>query len=193
MKETGWTGSLHGWLVDTIRGGRLTPTRPEYVGNTPQGGMAMPFWSQDFGGPLRNDQIEDIAYYLENMPAEPVEEAGGPTPTPLAIDPADTDAIIDAGVAVYQQNACIGCHTLSIAGAAGVTGPTHEEMGAVAEERIADPNYNGAATTAEEYIRESIVDPAAFVVPDYPPAMPPFTEIPEDQLDVLVQMLLLQQ
>ena len=43
----------------------------------------MPFWSQDFGGPLRNDQIEDIAYYLENMPATPYDTAGGPTWKPL--------------------------------------------------------------------------------------------------------------
>jgi hypothetical protein len=154
--------------------------------------MAMPFWSQDFGGPLRNDQIEDIAYYLENMPEEPVEAGGGPTPTPLAIDPSDEEAIIEAGVAVYQANACIGCHTLSIAGAAGVTGPTHEGMGATAEARIAEAGYEGTATTAEEYIHESIVNPNAYVVEGYPPAMPPFTEIPEDQLDVLVQMLLLQ-
>jgi mono/diheme cytochrome c family protein len=195
MRETGWSGSLHNWLVDTIRGGRLTSTRPEqYVGRVPEGSMAMPFWSQDFGGPLRNDQIEDLAYYLENMPDEPYDSAGGPTPTPIAIDTSDPDAVIAAGVEVYQANGCIGCHALSVAGAAGAVGPTHEGMGATAEERIADPNYTGEATTAEEYIRESILNPNVYTVDGYASGlMPSYSTLPEDQIEAMVQMLLLQQ
>ena len=156
--------------------------------------MAMPFWSQDFGGPLRNDQIEDIAYFLENMPAEPFDDGSGPTPTPIVIEEGNEQAIIDAGVAVYQANGCIGCHALSVAGAAGAVGPTHEGMGATAEARIADPNYTGEATTAEEYILESIVNPNAYTVDGYAAGlMPAYANLPEDQIDAMVQMLLLQQ
>lgn len=193
-KETGWSGSLHNWLVNTIRGGRLTSTRPEqFVGDKPTGGMAMPFWSQDFGGPLRNDQIEDIAYYLENMPDTPVDTGGGPTPTPIPVSD-NPDDIIAAGVEVYTANGCIGCHALSVAGAAGAVGPTHEGMGTTAEARIADPNYTGEATTAEEYIRESIVNPNAYTVDGYAAGlMPAYATLPEDQINALVQMLLLQQ
>ncbi len=192
-KETGWTGSLHNWIVSTVRGGRLTSTRPDqYVGRSSEG-MAMPFWSQDFGGPLRNDQIEDIAYFLENMPQGEYATGGGPTPTPITVDPEDTEAVIAAGVAVYQANGCVGCHALSVAGAAGAVGPTHEGLGNTAEERIQDPNYEGAATTAEEYIHESIVNPGAFVVEGYPAGvMPSYANLPEDQINALVQMLLLQ-
>lgn len=193
MKETGWSGSLHGWLVDTIRGGRLTSTRPEqYVGRTPEGSMAMPFWSQDFGGPLRNDQIEDIAYYLENMPAEPIEDNSGPTPTPIPAD--DIDAQIAAGLEIYQTSGCIGCHALSVVGAAGAVGPTHNGMGTTAEARIADPAYTGTATTAAEYIHESIVEPGAFVVEGYTAGVMPSyaATLTEDQINALVQMLLAQ-
>jgi mono/diheme cytochrome c family protein len=194
-KETGWSGSLHGWLVSTIRGGRLTSTRPEqYVGAKPEGGMAMPFWSQDFGGPLRNDQIEDIANYLENMPEAPVEDTGGPTPTPIPVGELTEQEVVDAGVAVYQANGCIGCHVLSVAGAAGAVGPTHEGMGTTAEARIAQADYTGEATTAEEYIRESIVNPNAYTVEGYAAGlMPSYASLPEDQLNALVQMLLLQE
>src|SRR5690606_234618 len=34
-----------------------------------------------------------------------------------------------------------------------------------AAERIALPDYEGSATTPEEYIRESILDPNAFIAP----------------------------
>jgi len=39
-----------------------------------------------------------------------------------------------------------------------------ENLVEVAKERIADPRYKGKATTAEEYIHESLVDPSAYVV-----------------------------
>lgn len=181
--ETGWTGSLHTFLVNTIRGGRLTSTQSDYVGESANG-MAMPFWSQDYGGPLRNDQIEDIAYYLENFPEGEV-EAVEATPIPEGGE-------IEAGLALYQSNGCVGCHQLDAVSSVGTTGPTHNGMGATAAERIADPAYAGEATTAEEYIRESIVNPAAHIVEGYQNVMPAYGALAEDQLNALVQMLLAQ-
>lgn len=195
-RETGWSGSVHNFLVNTIRGGRLNSTRPEqYIGASNEG-MAMPFWSQDYGGPLRNDQIEDIALFLENYPEgnNTGGVADGPTPTPITIAEGDTEAIIEAGVAVYTANACSSCHVLEEANAAGQVGPTHEGMATTAAQRIEDPNYTGEATTAEEYIRESIVNSQAYVVEGYAAGvMPSYTNLPEDQLEALVQMLLLQE
>jgi hypothetical protein len=37
----------------------------------------------------------------------------------------------------------------------------------VAKERIEEPGYNGAATDAAAYMRESMVDPSAYVVRGY--------------------------
>jgi mono/diheme cytochrome c family protein/cytochrome c551/c552 len=185
-RETGWAGSVHGFIVNTIRGGRLTSTRPDqYIGETASG-MAMPFWSQDFGGPLRNDQIEDIAYFLENYtgPATVVE---GPATEPVEITDENR---MEVALDLYRANACSACHALAAANASGATGPTHEGMGATAAQRIADPNYTGAANTPEEYIAESIVNPAVYVVEGYAPVMPPYPNLSEDELDALVQLLM---
>lgn len=185
VKETGWAGSVHNYVVDTIRGGRLVSTRPEYIGESASG-MAMPFWSQDFGGPLRNDQIEDIALFLQNFGE--MEIAAGPSPTPIDIN--DPEALVIAGYELYEAKGCIGCHQLDSIGANGQTGPTHNGMGSTAAQRINDPNYAGEATTAEEYIRESIVNPGAHLVEGYDNVMPSYGGEPDDQIEALVQMLL---
>lgn len=185
VQETSWAGSVHSFLVNTIRGGRLKSTRPdEYIGEAATG-MAMPFWSQDYGGPLRNDQIEDIAVFLENFGE--TEIAAAPTPTVI---PPDAD-LVAVGLQIYQEQGCTACHQLDAANAAGETGPTHNGMGAIAAERISDGTYTGEATTAEEYIRESIVNPGAYLVEGYQNVMPAYA-LADDQLNALVQMLLQQ-
>jgi mono/diheme cytochrome c family protein len=70
-------------------GGRVVSTRPdEYPGDrtpdTPDA-MAMPAWSQDYGGPLRPDQIKDIASYLGSFRSEiPANATPRPTTTQRA-------------------------------------------------------------------------------------------------------------
>lgn len=188
VKDTGWAGSTHSFVVNTIRGGRLKSTRPEYVGESATG-MAMPFWSQDYGGPLRNDQIEDIAYFLQNFGE--MEIAVGPPPTPLPLD--DIETMVAAGYEIYETQGCMGCHQLDTIEAQGQTGPTHNGMGLTAAERINDPNYAGEATNAREYIRESIINPGGYLVEGYDNVMPSYGAIPEDQIQALVLMLLQEQ
>jgi mono/diheme cytochrome c family protein len=186
VEETGWAGSVHTFIVDAIRGGRLTSTRPDqYFGSTAEG-MAMPFWSQDYGGPLRPDQISDLAYFIENFgEVEPiVEEPAEPIPP-------DAD-LVEVGLDLYRANGCQGCHELDAVGSPAGIGPTHNDMAAIAAQRIQDPNYTGNATTAEEYILESIVEPGIFVVEGYPNVMPSYASVPEDQLNAMVEMLMAQ-
>lgn len=57
---------------------------------------------------------------------------------------------------------CISCHSLD-PGEVKV-GPSHATVGARAEEIVADPAYQGQATTAAGYLRESILEPNAHVV-----------------------------
>ena len=56
------------------------------------------------------------------------------------------------------------CHTIpGIEGAVGELGPKlHEKTNAM--DRIKDSRYKGKATNVREYVRESILDPSAFVV-----------------------------
>ncbi len=115
-----------------------------------------------------------------------------PTPQPT---PTVDAARLAAGKAVYLANYCGVCHTLAAAGTAGIFGPSHERMGRTAVQRIAAPSYTGAAATAADYIRESIVAPAAYFAPGanarHP--MPPYAHLPRADVDALVYFLLQQQ
>jgi mono/diheme cytochrome c family protein len=97
------------------------------------------------------------------------------------------------GIEVYLQSYCGACHALAAAGTAGAFGPSHDDARSLAELRLRDPNYRGAATTPADYIRESIVDPGAYIVPGYaatPHGMPAYGNLSDEALDALVALLL---
>jgi nitric oxide reductase subunit C len=148
----------------------------------------MPFWGQAYGGPLRDDQVEDITLFILNFTDGGEEALAEATPAgggeELPSDP------VELGRQLYQTQGCIGCHVLADAGGTGTVGPTHEGLAQTAAQRVQDPGYTGEATTAEEYIHESIVNPGGYVVPDYANAMPPYSALPEEQVDALVQYLM---
>ena len=60
LAQVGWAGDLHGYVVTTLIHGRPGSARV-YPSST---GMAA--WSQTAGGPLREDEIEDLAAYILN-------------------------------------------------------------------------------------------------------------------------------
>lgn len=96
-----------------------------------------------------------------------------------------------SGRALYLDYHCGSCHALRAAGSAGFFGPGQDALGIVAQARIADPGYTGSATTAAEYIRESIVDPGAYIVPGYAFTrhhMPTY-DMSAEELDALVFFL----
>jgi hypothetical protein len=66
--------------------------------------------------------------------------------------------------AMINTLGCPLCHTIpGIEGAMGELGPVlHEKINA--PKRIKDPNYKGKAKNTREYVRESILDPGAYVV-----------------------------
>ena len=87
----------------------------------------------------------------------------------------------EAGKSVFAANGCASCHTLEAAGATGKVGPDLDKLPADAQK---------AGEPLEDYTRESIVDPNAYVVPGYQKnVMPPFNTLPKDQLDALVTFL----
>ncbi|MDH5541658.1 MAG: cytochrome C [Nitrospinota bacterium] len=72
------------------------------------------------------------------------------------------DQFIALGEKIYNgKGTCTLCHN-SLGRA-----PLLEPVGSVATERMADPNYKGKSKTVEEYLRESFVDPSAYVVPGF--------------------------
>ena len=88
-----------------------------------------------------------------------------------------------AGKALYNANGCGGCHTYKPAGSAGKVGPDLDNLAADATK--ADRG------SLEEYTKESIEDPNAYVVPGFQPGvMPAFAgKLTDSQIDDLVSFL----
>jgi mono/diheme cytochrome c family protein len=145
----------------------------------------MPAWSDQFGGPLRQDQIENITTFILNweetaIEGVVIEDLATPTPSPEeAQDP------VARGQRVFLDKGCGGCHTIEGL-SAGTVGPNQTTIGSVAETRI-------PGMPAEDYIHESIMDPSAYVVEGYPDDVMPknYSELLEtEQITDLVAFLL---
>ena len=86
-----------------------------------------------------------------------------------------------SGAAVFKNQPCGSCHTLTAAGAKATVGPDLDKLAQYAQQ---------AHQPLEGFVRTSIVDPNAYVQPGYHPnIMPPFSSLPKDQLEALVQYL----
>jgi cytochrome c553 len=81
------------------------------------------------------------------------------TPEPVATDP------IARGRQVYRTLGCATCHEASISNLFRPVGPPLDRAGKVGAERV-------PGMSAEEYLRQSIADPGAYLVPGYPDSMP---------------------
>ena len=84
---------------------------------------------------------------------------------------------------MFQSNGCGGCHTLQAAGANGTIGPDLDNL----KQEATKANRG----TLAAFIKESIVDPAAYIQPGYSDLMPHnfAQQIPPDKLNQLVQYL----
>ncbi len=87
-----------------------------------------------------------------------------------------------SGKAVFTNNGCAACHTLAAAGAKGKVGPDLDQLAQEAQK---------AGKPLEQFIRQSIVDPNAYVAPGFPKGIMPgnFGSLPKAQLDALVSFL----
>jgi cytochrome c oxidase subunit 2 len=88
-----------------------------------------------------------------------------------------------AGAAVFKNNQCGACHTLKAAGTSAVVGPDLDTLPALAQ---------GAGMPLEDFVRQSIVDPNAYVAKGLPHNVMPATfgkALSKQELDVLVQYL----
>ena len=86
------------------------------------------------------------------------------------------------GLAVFNNNGCSGCHTFKPAGSKATTGPDLDNL-------PADARRGGKPLVG--FVRESIVDPNAYIEKGYQPNIMPstFKSLPKQQLDALVQFL----
>jgi cytochrome c oxidase subunit II len=106
-------------------------------------------------------------------------------PAPSTATSASTTPISPsaAGLAVFNQNGCSACHTLSAANATGKVGPDLDKLVSYARQ---------AHKPLESFVRESIVDPNAYIQPGYPKDVMPQNfghVLTKEQLDHLVTFL----
>ena len=88
-----------------------------------------------------------------------------------------------AGAAVFKNNACGACHTLKAAGSAAAVGPDLDKLPAYAKQ---------AGQPVDAFVRQSIVDPNAYIQKGYPKNLMPATfgkALSKQELDALVQYL----
>jgi cytochrome c2 len=102
----------------------------------------------------------------------------------------DEGALASAGLAqaktgeqIFTAAGCAGCHTFAPAGSNGNIGPNLDELATAAGDR--EPGKS-----AEDYIRESLVAPDAFLVEGFGNAMPSYEgRLTDEQIQALVEYL----
>ncbi|NDJ78290.1 MAG: c-type cytochrome, partial [Chloroflexi bacterium] len=155
-------------VPDSVRDTYVLPPFPTYAIT---GEMA---WDDTIQWLLNEDIVDGAASYAESVDATFV-DAIRPAETAMALpgDPA-------AGEVVYNNNGCIGCHALD--DTAGV-GPGLAGIGVTAATRV-------EGQSAEEYLRQTMLEPNAYVVENYQPIMPPYDSLSDDDLNNLIAYLL---
>jgi cbb3-type cytochrome c oxidase subunit III len=148
LDEIGYQGSLESYVRLTVAGGRPVQSAS---GPWPQN---MPTWSQRYGGPLREDQVDAVTAYVMSWGDFVTDEgAPGAEPTPV---PGDTPE--ERGRNLFQGMGCVGCH--QIQGQGGSVGPDLT---------------NVYSEQGEDYIHQSIVQPNAVIAEGFQPNLMPQT------------------
>jgi len=172
LKEIGWAGTVKDYVRAAIAGGR--PRASATFATYPN---RMPTWSQEFGGPMRTDQVENVVDFVMNWEAEamtqpiataaPVADAVG---TDLTVELPAGDAangeVLFAGKGAGGKFPCSACHSLQENQT--LVGPSQFGIADTAATR-----KDGA--TAEQYLLESIVQPNALVVEGFAQGIMPQT------------------
>jgi mono/diheme cytochrome c family protein len=151
MRIMNWDGTKEAYIRSTIAAGRA--------------GTQMVMWSEEFGGPLRPDQVRNLTNFVLNWETE--ELCSGEIirfEWPESVDDflaEFPDGDFDNGKALYVTLGCSGCHGIPDEGVAAAVGPAQDNLAEVGATRI-------PGMTALQYVYESILHPSDFITPDCP-------------------------
>jgi len=192
LKEIGWSGSAGDYIRAAISGGRPRPSAA--FANYPQ---RMPTWSQQFGGPMRPDQVENLVDFILNWkdtavasaaaPINPIDAVGSDINIELPQGVAANGEVLFHGLGPGGRFPCAACHSLQ------------------ENQTLVGPSLAGIATraasrkdgyTVEQYLHESIVQPNTYIVESFgsPSVMPAtFGEqmTKQDLADIIAYLLTL--
>ena len=167
LAAVAFPGTLEDYVKGVVSSGRPVPSEGA---NYPQ---RMPTWSQEFGGPMRPDQIESVVAFVLNweeralVAAEPTPVTGEPmmgTDVQIELPPGDAErgrALADGTLG------CTVCHSLTPVGPAWAASGDQPALGERAALRVEQADYAGGAGTPEQYLIESVADPNAYLVPGF--------------------------
>ena len=128
----------------------------------------------EYCGTKHSEMIGKVRVVSQPQYAEWIEKSSGPS---------EGESLASYGAKLYQQKACITCH--SVDGKAG-TGPSFKGIFG----HPAELEGGGTVVVDENYIRESVLEPKAKVVKGYQPVMPTYQGLLKDkQIDALVEYI----
>jgi hypothetical protein len=113
--------------------------------------------------------IATTAFYTYVGQMVPQKEVQPPAETKLGADMTTADMVKVGQEIMAGKGICLTCHTVGKTGA--LRFPDLGGIGAKAKDRV--PGLNDV-----EYLAQSMYEPIAFVVPGFPPAMPPVNQPP---------------
>lgn len=127
-------------------------------------------------GLVKGDDAGDVAAYVGYAAARSGDDQGALASAGLAQAATGKQSFTAAG--------CAGCHTFSPAGSNGTIGPNLDQLAAAAGKR--EPGKSAA-----DYIRESLLQPDAYLVKGFGNAMPSFDgRLTDQQIKALIDYLL---
>ncbi|MGD8626064.1 MAG: c-type cytochrome [Anaerolineae bacterium] len=142
-EDISFYGTLHDFVYLNIASGHPT--------------QRMPSWSEEYGGPLRNDQIEDITQFVVNWQGPQPEDVpkgtagaqptAAPEPTAAGTQAPAGEGDPASGETVFAAN-CASCHGQNAEG--GSLGPSllGDDLAAQPDEYFRETITNGRAGTA---------------------------------------------
>jgi mono/diheme cytochrome c family protein len=191
LAKIGYGGTLPDYVRGVIAAGRPVPS----VGTTyPQ---RMPTWGAAFGGPLRDDQVDALTAFILNWQDRAL-GTGAPVPTGPTVGADITVALPDGDAARGKSLSegvlgCASCHVLTAVGPKWPADAGALGIGSRAETRFQAPGYAGQATSAEQYLFESVVMSNAYVVEGFQSNLMPQNYADrlsaQDMADLLAYML----
>jgi mono/diheme cytochrome c family protein/cytochrome c551/c552 len=195
LNDIGFTGSLYDYVELTVAAGRPSKANSQW-------GVMMATWGAEYGGPLRADEVANVAAYVMNWEADALQQTAETDPwipfqdTPSRGSPyegaeqaAAAPAEPRAPSELFVSMACSGCHILDQPQTdtnRGLVGPNFGNLLENAAQRV-------EGQSAAEYIHNSIVNTNAYIVDGYMPNIMPqdFAQrMSEEEINALVEWLL---
>ena len=185
MNAMNWPGTKEAYVENIVAAGRP--------------GSAMPTWSAQFGGPMREDEIQNVVAFIMNWEDDALCEA-----EVVTFDwPATVEGFLDDfpdgdaanGEALFTSYGCSGCHGALDGSIPAAVGP---DLSNIAVDGAAQVDGYSAVM----YVYESILEPNAVIAEQCPTgpcvgppsAMPAnfaerLAENPQDMADILTYLL----